>query len=245
MNIFFNRKFAVTIILLGICASEPVLAQTNLSSFQFFNNLSYGSRGADVLALQQQLNSDPDTNVAQIGPGSTGFETEYFGPATHQAVIRFQNKYSAEILVPAGLVGGSGFVGPLTRAKLNSLGTNILPPLTISPSPTPEVFPTNIPVIKEISPLQGPDGTEITIIGENFTPLNDVVTTYKTYSDVPSFDGKTIQFIFSNPPFEELQRIRNKGENIPDLDIPLYVSVNNKNGESVDAALFTIQIKKN
>ncbi len=83
--------------------------------------LSLGSRGAQVLSLQRELNRDPDTRIAAAGPGSPGKETDYFGLLTRAAVIRFQEKYSRDILYPNGLTSGTGFVGPATRAKIASL----------------------------------------------------------------------------------------------------------------------------
>ena len=40
---------------------------------------------------------------------------------TKIAVIRFQEKYASEILVPSGLDKGTGFVGLKTRSKINQL----------------------------------------------------------------------------------------------------------------------------
>ena len=79
--------------------------------------LGLGARGADVITLQRILNSDPDTQVAQSGVGSPGHETDYLGAATVRAVQRFQVKYG---IARAGS-SGYGYVGPSTRAKLNSL----------------------------------------------------------------------------------------------------------------------------
>jgi peptidoglycan hydrolase-like protein with peptidoglycan-binding domain len=96
----------------------PIFASAN--NFIFNRNLSLGSVGQDVLELQKILNNDLDTQIASAGPGSKNNETDYFGPLTENAVIRFQNKYRNEILVPASLGSGTGFVGQLTRNKLNS-----------------------------------------------------------------------------------------------------------------------------
>jgi hypothetical protein len=49
------------------------------------------------------------------------FVTGNFGNLTKLAVIRFQEKYRSEVLIPLGLYQGSGFVGVATRTKINSL----------------------------------------------------------------------------------------------------------------------------
>ena len=89
--------------------------------FRFKQNLSFGQNLIDVKYLQIILNSDSQTKVANSGPGSAGHETTYFGPLTKTAVIKFQEKYAEKILKPLGLTSGTGYVGPYTRTKLNSL----------------------------------------------------------------------------------------------------------------------------
>jgi len=86
----------------------------------FSRTLRLGSTGDDVMKLQQFLNSDPATNLADTGAGSPGNETEYFGAITENAVQRFQSKYD---IVSAGTpqTTGYGLVGPKTRTKLNEL----------------------------------------------------------------------------------------------------------------------------
>lgn len=90
-------------------------------AFQFTNDLKVGNTNTDVLELQKILNSDAVTSVSPSGSGSKSNETTYFGNLTKQAVVRFQEKYRNEILVPAGLVSGTGYVGPSTRLKLNNI----------------------------------------------------------------------------------------------------------------------------
>ena len=176
----------------------------------FVRDLRLGATGVDVQALQQLLNRDTATLVASFGPGSPGQESQYFGPATRSAVIRFQDKYATEVLYPAGLYNGTGFVGPLTRNKLNNLLFNqvapikpVVPvvPIQAIPNqpiaqptvPVIQIQPTVKPVINGLSPLSGPAGTVMTITGSGFSPANNtIVASYGTLTNIPSADGKTI-----------------------------------------------------
>lgn len=84
-----------------------------LFPLKFTKDLHRGMTDPDVKRLQQTLNKNPKTVVAGAGPGSAGQETEYFGQLTFEAVLRFQ---SINKISPV-----SGYVGPLTRAVLNSV----------------------------------------------------------------------------------------------------------------------------
>lgn len=125
---------------------ERVNAQVSVTKKMFTTNLSVGSTGHQVFALQQMLNRNQDTRVANTGPGSPGNETSYFGHLTKNAVVRFQEKYKSEILSPAGLLLGSGFVGFYTRAKLNALYSM---PTDVSESPTTQSLSATDNIVKD------------------------------------------------------------------------------------------------
>ncbi len=98
---------------------------THASSFLFTRTLKVGLLGEDVRELQKILNKDPNTQVQSSGPGSSGQETLYFGILTRDAVIRFQEKYKYDILVPNSLISGTGFVGQSTITMLNKLAKEV------------------------------------------------------------------------------------------------------------------------
>jgi len=81
-------------------------------TYCFSTDLYKGLTSNDVKDLQKVLNMDPATRVASSGAGAPGYETTYFGALTEAAVKKFQAKYG---------ISTTGYVGPLTRAKLNEL----------------------------------------------------------------------------------------------------------------------------
>lgn len=91
-----------------------VKTNTKSTSFQFKNELGVGSQGNEVTELQKCLAQFQD-----VYPD--GETSGYFGQKTKAAVIKFQEKYAAEILTPNGLTQGTGKTGKSTRAKLNEL----------------------------------------------------------------------------------------------------------------------------
>jgi len=108
-------KAQIQAILKQIAILQAKLAEllAQQQKYTFTKNLKYGDRGEDVKHLQEILIKE--------GCLRKGLATGWFGPLTFKAVICFQEKYASEILYPAGLKKGTGFVGPRTRAKLNQL----------------------------------------------------------------------------------------------------------------------------
>ncbi|MCD6410397.1 peptidoglycan-binding protein [bacterium] len=81
--------------------------------YNFGNNLKYGYRSEEIMALQKALKIEGFFNFPKI--------TGYFGPITLKSVKDFQAFYKEEVLKPWKLNYPTGFVGPTTRAKLNKL----------------------------------------------------------------------------------------------------------------------------
>jgi hypothetical protein len=110
----------------------------------FSRNLTTGSTGSDVKCLQTILNQSAATQISTTGAGSPGNETSYFGGLTLVAVKKFQTNNG---MTPANQVG------PMTRAKLNSMlagGTIVLPPV-VTPGQTGPVSA----MLSSTTPAQG------------------------------------------------------------------------------------------
>ncbi|MEK7538952.1 MAG: peptidoglycan-binding protein [Patescibacteria group bacterium] len=100
-SILAQRSITTTTVTPG--ASTPAPTGTTFKRMLFV-----GSRGADVMALQQVL--------AQEG-FFTATPTQYFGPLTLKALKLFQEKYQ----ISGPNLPGYGNLGPKTRGKLNTM----------------------------------------------------------------------------------------------------------------------------
>ncbi len=156
-----------------------------VSKFEFNRDLTIGSTGPDVQSLQVFLNRDPDTRLAILGAGSPGQETEYFGPITRNAIIRFQEKYADEILRPLNLWSGTGYFGPSTRAKIMSLlntqattpTTPVIPPDSEKKEEkSSETFGmyTDELMLTQPSHYYGEKGTTLNLYGFGFSSNNTI-----------------------------------------------------------------------
>lgn len=172
----------------------PAYAQTGTQS-AFTKNLTLGSSDPQVTLLQQFLNMYPDTRIADTGAGAPGNETAYFGPLTRDAVIRFQEKYAADVLAPSGLLEGTGYVGPATRGKLNELLTSA--PAQEASTTTAQAAPAaasstgsaSMPgtslMITSISGTEFHPGDTLTITGTGFTAPFSLFVGDTEYKDPP------------------------------------------------------------
>lgn len=94
-------------------------SQGNVSCTQFTKDLFFGLReDNEVRCLQELLKSKEPLLYPE------GLVSGNFFSFTQAAVARFQEKYWSEVLAPAGLEQGTGYVGFLTRKKLNRMLTN-------------------------------------------------------------------------------------------------------------------------
>ncbi len=87
-----------------------------VSCQKFEENLFYGLRNDDRVYCLQQFLKDQGSEIYP-----EGLVTGNFLNLTRAAAIRFQEKYADEILAPLELSAGTGFVGSLTRAKINTM----------------------------------------------------------------------------------------------------------------------------
>jgi len=96
---------------------ELIQAQQTSSSwcYTFNETLIQGNSGAGVSALQAAMQK------SGYIIDSSEVASTLFGTSTKDAVIKFQQKYSSEILSPYGYTSGTGIVGLMTRTKLNNL----------------------------------------------------------------------------------------------------------------------------
>ncbi|MEK7607813.1 MAG: peptidoglycan-binding domain-containing protein, partial [Patescibacteria group bacterium] len=90
---------------LGIISPDKAVAAraavTSSATASFTRDLTVGSTGADVTALQGRVGVSPATG--------------YFGSITKAAVQAYQTSKG---------ISATGYVGPLTRASLNGSGTD-------------------------------------------------------------------------------------------------------------------------
>jgi len=111
--------------ILGKVASSPAAADVAPSGAEiavtpFSITLKAGITHPDVKKLQRYLNNS-GFPVALSGPGSFGNETTYYGPATAQAIVRFQKSKQSDILARGGESKPNGTFDQATARLVNDL----------------------------------------------------------------------------------------------------------------------------
>jgi len=165
--------------LLALSVTESI---PDLEGYVFSKDLEFGDSDTEVILLQKALNKAGFT-VAVSGVGSAGEETNYYGELTRAAVKKLQTVYATETLHRAGFYLPTGIVDVYTRAIFNRI------------SGAGQTVQQNIRdlVITSVSPTSGPNGSEVVITGNGFTPTgNTVNTTYEVFENVESTDGETL-----------------------------------------------------
>lgn len=84
---------------------------TSVAVHLFKSNLTAGSLGSEVKALQMFLNAH-GYSIASSGPGSSGNETDTFGGLTRAALVKYQKA--------KGITPAVGYFGAITRAAMNA-----------------------------------------------------------------------------------------------------------------------------
>ena len=109
----------INALLVQIQALQAQLAGVGASTTTFTSNLTVGSKGTEVTALQNLLiSSNKGASAAALAAvGATG----YFGPLTKAATAEYQ--------AAVGISPAVGYFGPITRAYVNSLAV-VTPPTT-------------------------------------------------------------------------------------------------------------------
>lgn len=104
-----GRQFLILIMFIALLT--PFFASASTCP-NLYRNLSFGSRGQDVVELQNFLIAESD-----LGAGNN---TGYFGRLTEAAVKSFQRRHN---IVSSGTPSTTGYgaVGPRTRTKMASL----------------------------------------------------------------------------------------------------------------------------
>lgn len=83
--------------------------------------LRLGMKGEDVRSLQTFLNC-VGFSLAPTGPGSAGKETIHFSDRTHNALIRFQEAYTSDVLTPINRTKGTGIFAEYSKKKAQTVG---------------------------------------------------------------------------------------------------------------------------
>ncbi len=125
VSLLSTTASAATVIL-GPSGTQNSATTSSSPIFTFTRSLSLGMTGQDVSALNNILDLEFNTTIAN--PST-------FSAATQNYVISLQERYATDILIPNGLSAGTGYVGPSTIKKLDTLAQQYN--LTVADFPAP------------------------------------------------------------------------------------------------------------
>jgi ABC-type transport system substrate-binding protein len=183
-------------------------------AFQFKSYLKLGSQGNEVKELQKCL-ANPAVGGSDVYP--EGEITGYFGEKTKAAVIKFQEKYRAEILTPNNLKEGTGEVKKSTQDKLNELCS----------APTEETIPLSLtlttvdqPILTEVANLLKkqwePLGIKVEVKTFNISSLEEDVIKPRNYEMF--LFGEVLGAIPDPFPFWHSSQVRDPGLNLASFE---------------------------
>lgn len=183
-------------------AGVAVLALATAAGAQgytFNTNLTVGSRGADVVALQTWLIAN-GFNIPAIESGAAA--KGYFGSQTKTAVMQYQASRG---------IPNTGFVGPLTRGALNAGGgVATVPTTTACPAGyvcTPVPGTTNPGTVAGPTGITTPGVAGTLAVSLQSTPSNGTslskgqeadVATYKLQAGASDMAVSSLQLDFDN-----------------------------------------------
>lgn len=181
------------------------VGKTYAQTITFDTNLSYGSTGSEVSALQEFL--------VEQGVLNPQYVTGNFYSVTLAAVKEFQTK---ESISPV-----SGFVGPITRSTINTLLEQEVPvsegnaatttePIDLSqvtPIVTAPIVLSQVQIAPAVQTLSCPSIPTVTVVPEKGTINGDVITFPKQdgyeYFDVSLTDScvdyTQLNFTYNSP----------------------------------------------
>ena len=222
MRYLFTPVVLLAILTFGI-PTISVSAQT------FNTNLTVGSRGTDVVFLQQFLVAK---GFLQMPPNVA---YGYFGPLTRVAVARWQ---TANGITPA-----VGYFGPISRAVIV---VEINTPSNLSPSteidtPAALGMRANQVMLFRASPFEVRPGDMVTLDGSGFSKtINKIYFNDSNPVDATSTDGITLDvrvpFILSEGEYSLSVSNTLGSSNNPDIAIAIKITNNPRSGPIIENA---------
>ena len=240
-GIIKSMRFLSVSILLSLSLVLGVLI-TPAGAETFAANLTVGSRGSDVAALQQFLVAKSYLQMP------AGVSYGYFGPLTKAAVARWQ---AANGISPA-----VGYFGPISRATITSqMATSPVPPVpapsnpNLSPSveidtPSAPGMRANRIMLFRATPFEVWPGDFVALDGSGFSKTsNKVYFNGGNPITATSTDGTTLKVPVPNNLAEgeyklSVSNALGSSEN-PDVDVVVKVTSNPQPPPTIESASIT------